>query len=134
MCRLGAVSYHGLMNQLPPSSKYRAKAGQPVDDAEREVLTERLNRAFEEGALTQERYLEAMDLVYAAHTLGELAPVVERLPAPMAATPAIVTSGTRPPGEVAPTRNVVVPALVIGAGIAALALILSVLVLVWIML
>ncbi|HMT87943.1 MAG TPA: DUF1707 domain-containing protein [Arachnia sp.] len=121
-------------SSLPPSSKYRARPGQAVDDTEREALTERLNRAFEEGALTQERYLEAMDIVYAAQTLGELAPVVEALPGPVAATPAIVTSGSTPPGEVVPTRNMVVPALVIGAGIVALALILSVLVLVWIML
>lgn len=122
------------MSQLPPSSKYRVQAGHPVDDAEREALTARLNRAFEEGSLTQERYLEAMDVVYAARTLGELLPIVEDLPAPMAATPAIVTSGSTPPGELAPTRNVVVPAVVIGVGITALALILSVLVLVWIML
>ncbi|MEZ5087381.1 MAG: DUF1707 domain-containing protein [Tessaracoccus sp.] len=119
------------MTQLPPSSKYRAQADQPVDDAEREALTERLNTAFEKGAITQERYLEAMDIVYAAQTLGELVPVVEQLPGPVAATPAIIESSTTPPGEVQPTRSAVVPAVVIGVGGLALFLILSVLIALW---
>ncbi|MDF1486959.1 DUF1707 SHOCT-like domain-containing protein [Tessaracoccus caeni] len=116
------------MIQLPPSSKYRAQADAAVDDAEREALTSRLNDAFERGDLTQERYLENLDIVYAATTLGDLIPVVEQLPGPVASTPAIVESQSAPPGVVKQGRSVVMPAVVIGVGAVALLMVLSVLI------
>lgn len=116
------------MIQLPPSSKYRAQADKAVDDAEREALTGRLNDAFESGAVTQERYLEALDEVYAAKRLGDLIPIVEELPGPVAATPAIVGSQAALPGEVKPARNVVAPAMLVGIGGVALLMVLAVLI------
>lgn len=92
------------MSNLPISSKYRSTPDRPVDDAERGQLTQRLNDAYTRGELEQADYDQMLDRVYAAATLGELAPVAERLPvAPTHEQPALVRQqGTTGPGELEP--------------------------------
>lgn len=65
------------MTSLPPSSKYRQRASEAVDDLERESLTTRLSDAYADGRLDQDSYMAALDVVYDARSLGELVPVVE---------------------------------------------------------
>ena len=78
------------MSNLPPSSRYLQRAGEAVNDAERESLTKRVSDAFADGRLDADAYRQSMDVIYAAKTLGELVPVVEQLPAAAVNTPAIV--------------------------------------------
>lgn len=106
---------------LPPSSKYLQRSTEPVDDVERESLTARLNGAFEDGRIGHDEYAGAMDVVYDARTLGELVPVVEKLPAAKADTPAIVAQGGTPAGDVSGSRNLL--PLAIGAGVVGVTLI-----------
>lgn len=106
------------MPSLPPSSKYLQRASDPVDDLERDSLTQRLSDAFADGRLGQDDYMAALDTVYAASTLGDLVPVVEQLPAAAAQVPAIVATGASvPAGEVAPSRSLVGPAVAIVGGV-----------------
>ncbi|CAL8967394.1 hypothetical protein TESS_TESS_00119 [Tessaracoccus sp. O5.2] len=100
---------------LPPSSKYLQRAGDPVDEVERESITSRLNGAFADGRITHDEYAHAMDVVYDARTLGDLVPVVERLPAAATSVPAIVEQSGPPAGNVTTTRDLV--PLAIGAGV-----------------
>lgn len=106
------------MSNLPISSKYRSTPLEPVDDAERNQLTTRLNDAFAEGKLEDTDYRARLDRLYAAKTLGELVPVVEGLP-PMQTyqDPAIVEQGDTPPGELTPSRDASRFALTVAAGI-----------------
>ncbi len=113
---------------LPPSSKYLQRSADPVDDAERESITARLNGAFEDGRINHDEYAGAMDVVYDARTLGELVPVVERLPAPQNDTPAIVAQAGPPAGDVTESRNLL--PLAIGAGVVGVTLIAVLLLLV----
>ncbi|MHA6512373.1 DUF1707 SHOCT-like domain-containing protein [Tessaracoccus sp. Z1128] len=107
---------------LPPSSKYLQRAADPVDERERESLTARLNGAFADGRITHEQYAEAMDVVYAAHSLGDLVPVIERLPAAVAEVPAIVArGGSTPAGRVSESRNLL--PLAVGVGVVGVALV-----------
>lgn len=115
------------MTSLPPSSKYLQHAQAPVDDVEREALTTRLSDAFADGRMQQDDYMAALDQVYAASTLGELVPVIEQLPAPAAAVPAIVPTGVAPAGQMNPSRNVLLPALVVTGSVLVLLVILAVL-------
>lgn len=88
------------MSNLPISSKYRSTPTQPVDDAEREDLTARLNDSFGKGDLPAEQYQAMLDQIYAAQTLGELVPVVEHLPVKQTYnSPAIVAQSGPAPGE-----------------------------------
>lgn len=91
---------------LPPSSKYLQRAGDLVDDLERDSLTQRLNDAYGDGRIVHDDYSAAMDIVYAARTLGDLVPVIEKLPAAADNTPAIVDQGNLPAGRVGEARNV----------------------------
>ena len=59
---------------LPPSSKYLQRSADPVDDAERESITRRLNQAFADGRISHDQYAADMDIVYAARVLGDLVP------------------------------------------------------------
>jgi len=107
---------------LPPSSKYLQRSGDPVDDVERDSLTARLNDAYGDGRISHDEYAAAMDTVYGAGTLGDLVPVVEKLPAAAANTPAIVTQGGPPAGDVSAARNLVPIAIAVaGVGIALIA-------------
>lgn len=116
------------MPSLPPSSKYLQRASEPVDDVERESLTQRLSDAFADGRLQQDDYMAALDTVYGAATLGDLVPVVEQLPAAAADVPAIVQVGASvPAGEVAPSRNLVGPAVMVVGGFLVSVIILAVL-------
>lgn len=114
---------------LSPSSKYLQRAADPVDDVERESLTATLNAAFADGRLPHDAYTAAMDVVYAARTLGELVPVVEQLPAAPVAVPAIIEPSRGPvAGSVNQARSLVSAGLVAGA--AAVVLVIVVLTLI----
>ncbi|NHB84080.1 DUF1707 domain-containing protein [Tessaracoccus sp. HDW20] len=78
------------------------RSGDPVDDAERDSLTARLNDAFGDGRISHDEYAAAMDTVYGARTLGDLVPVIEKLPAAAANIPAIVTQAARLPATSLP--------------------------------
>lgn len=112
---------------LPPSSKYLQRSGDPVDDAERDSLTARLNAAFGDGRLGHDDYARFMDVVYGASTLGELVPVIECLPAAADNTPAIVAQGGLPAGTVGRSRDLAPFAIVVGAVGVALIAVLAIL-------
>lgn len=113
---------------LPPSSKYLQRAGDPVDDVERESLTARLNAAYADGTLQHDQYSLAMDAVYGARTLGDLVPVVEQLPPPPVNEPALVVQSGPPAGEVATGRNLLPMTLLVGAVGITLIVVLAVLI------
>ncbi|MDO4718055.1 MAG: DUF1707 domain-containing protein [Propionibacteriaceae bacterium] len=116
------------MNELPLSSKYRVRADETVDDAEREELAERLALEYTDGRMTQEEYLSKLDIVYRASTLGELVPVVQFLPPKQThQVPAIVSQGSRPPGVVGEGRNVLSHTLLAVAGVGVLGIVAIVL-------
>lgn len=118
----------GGMSSLPPSSKYLQQADSAVEDDEREALTERLSDAFADGRLEQDDYMAALDVVYGAQHLGELVPVIERLPAASVETPGIMQSSGVPAGQVSTSRNVLVPALLVTGVVLGLLVTLAVLV------
>lgn len=110
------------------SSKYRVRAGEAVDDAEREDLADRLALEFTDGRITQEDYLSKLDVVYRAATLGELAPVAELLPPKQThQVPAIVGQGSQPPGVVSQGRNVLSHTMLALAGLGVLSIVAIVL-------
>ena len=116
------------MSELPPSSKYLQRADLPVDEVEREALTKRLSDAYADGRMGQADYLAALDVVYGASRLGDLVPVVERLPAAATEVPAIVGTGAAPAGELVPSRGGLALGFVAIAGILSLLLVLAVVV------
>ena len=69
-----------------------------ASDAEREQHAELLREHAAQGRLTVDELEERLDRVYAARTVGELAPVVGDLPAPRRPRPA------RAPARLAPGR------------------------------
>ncbi|QNP56270.1 DUF1707 SHOCT-like domain-containing protein [Tessaracoccus defluvii] len=91
---------------LPPSSKYLQRPGDPVDETERASITTRLNDAFGDGRITHDEYAAAMDTLYGAKVLGDLVPVMEKLPAAATNVPAIVGQSNLPAGEVGGSRSV----------------------------
>ncbi len=113
---------------LPPSSKYLQRSADPVDDAERDSLTQRLNAAFSDGRIEHADYAAAMDVIYASRTLGELVPVIEKLPAAAANTPAIVAQGNLPAGQVTEARNLAPMAIAVGVVGVVLVAVLAILV------
>lgn len=116
---------------LPPSSKYLQRPGDPIDEAERGSITQRLNDAFADGRLTHEQYVQAMDIVYAADTLGDLVPVMETLPAPASNVPAIVEQGGQPAGQLTESRALVPAAALVGVvGLSLVAVLIILLVLI----
>lgn len=93
------------MSNLPISSKYRSTPNVPVDDRERDSVVARVNAAFESGAVDDWTYRQLLDTAFSATTLGQLAPVVEKLPpAATYAVPAIVEEGSGRPGELTSAR------------------------------
>lgn len=115
------------MSMLPPSSKYLQRSNEPVDETERDSLTKRLSDAFTDGRLGQDEYMAALDVVYSAGTLGDLVPVIEKLPAAAASVPAIVESGNVPAGELAPSKNLLVPAMAVVGGVLVTLVVIAVL-------
>jgi hypothetical protein len=117
--------------ELPPSSKYVARRDETVSNDERESLAKRLASEFEAGRISQDEYLRTLDQLYEAKTLGELVPVVSRVPDTTSDTPAIVETGTGEPGELAPINSGWMQPLVVGgvalAAVAALLLLLFIL-------
>ena len=110
------------------SSKYRVRADEAVDDAEREELAERLALEYTDGRMTQDEYLSKLDIVYRASTLGELVPVVQLLPPKQThQVPAIVSQGSQPPGVVSDGRSVLSHTLLAVAGVGVLGIIAIVL-------
>lgn len=99
-----------------------------MDEVEREALAKRLSDAYADGRMEQDDYLAALDVVYGASRLGELVPVVERLPAPATEVPAIVGSGSVPAGQVSQGgRGVALGAFAV-AGLLSLLLLLAIVV------
>ncbi|TRY19895.1 DUF1707 domain-containing protein [Tessaracoccus rhinocerotis] len=115
------------MTSLPPSSKYLQRPDEPVEEQERESITQRLSDAYADGRMSQDDYMSSLDVVYAARSLGELVPVVEKLPAAADNTPAIVSAGSAPAGEVTQSRNVLVPTMMAAGGVLVLLFVLGVL-------
>ena len=115
---------------LPPSSKYLQRSGDPLDEVERDSITKRLNEAFADGRISHEEYASSMDVLYDARTLGDLVPVVERLPAAASDVPAIVQQASGPPaGRVTESRNLmpyVIGTAVVGVTLLAMLLLLLV--------
>lgn len=94
------------MTNLPRSSKYVSKAHAPVEASERDDVVARVNAAFTEGALTEVDFREALDRTFAARTLGELVPVVEKLPTRASyAAPSNIESAPLAPGELTAARQ-----------------------------
>lgn len=114
------------MIELPPSSRYLQQASQAVDDTEREALTKRVSDAFADGRMSQDDYMAALDVIYSAQRLGELVPVVERLPAVAVDVPNLVETSGGQAGALTKSRNVLVPALIVTGVILALLMILGV--------
>jgi hypothetical protein len=117
-------------DELPLSSPYRSTPALPVDEAERNRLSTRLNAAFEAGSIDADDYQARLDRLFAARTLGELVPVVQGLP-PLAtyAAPALVESTGGQPGELAPARSGNGLTVVAVAGIAGAVLLVALLLL-----
>lgn len=115
------------MSELPISSKYRSTPDVAVSEDERDDLTERLSAAFTRGDIADDDYRHRLDVLYGAHTLGELVPVVAGLPPRQTyAAPAIVEQSPGEPGELQPSRSAVRPALLVaGSAVLVVALILS---------
>lgn len=123
------------MNELPPSSRYVARATEPVTDADRSDLNTQLNDAFSEGGIDEPTFREGLDTVYSATTLGELVPVVQRLPARQTyAEPALGTESDVAPGELTPHRTLAPSAtlwMAIGGGALVLVLLILAVVLIF---
>ncbi len=117
----------GAMSSLPPSSKYLQQSNAVVDETEREALTKRLSDAFTDGRLEQDEYMAALDVVYAAQRLGELVPVIEKLPAVAVEVPNLVRTAGAPAGQVSTSRNVLLPAVIVTGVILALLMTLALL-------
>ncbi|MGV8846920.1 DUF1707 SHOCT-like domain-containing protein [Tessaracoccus sp.] len=115
------------MSSLPPSSKYLQQSNAVVDETEREALTKRLSDAFTDGRLEQDEYMAALDVVYAAQRLGELVPVIEKLPAVAVEVPNLVRTAGAPAGQVSTSRNVLLPAVIVTGVILALLVTLALL-------
>jgi hypothetical protein len=119
------------VSNLPISSKYVSTPDKPVDERERESVVARVNAAFEGGQLDDLDYRRFLDLAFRARTLGELRPVVERLPvAASYDTPGNIEPAVLQPGELSQARQ---PGgrsmLLVGGGVVA-ALVLLVILLV----
>lgn len=117
------------MSDLPISSKYRSTPDKPVDEQERNDLSERLGDAFTRGLIDADAYRERLDLLYAARTLGELVPVVDGLPPRQTYNaPAIVEQGGGEPGELVESRSALRPAVLLTGGVVAAILVLGLLI------
>lgn len=123
------------MSNLPISSKYRSTPNLPVAVEEREGLVQRLNEAYERGEVAPDDYQRLLDAVFNAQTLGELAPVVEKLPASATyAEPAMVQQAhTVEPGQlqpaVQPNRSVVFATVgIVVAGLLVLAIVAAIII------
>ncbi|MEU0134082.1 DUF1707 domain-containing protein [Streptomyces sp. NPDC006296] len=94
--------------QQPVAPAGPAPAGIRASDADRDRIADILREAVAEGRLTAEEHAERVDLVYRAKTVGELAPLVQDLPAPGGAARQTLPSYGHGPGEPAgPAENLV---------------------------
>ena len=117
-----------MSSNLPISSPYRSTPDAPVTDAERDRLNARLNAAYTAGALEQEDDQARLDILFAAHRLGELVPVVEGLPPlPTHSSPAIVASSGGQPGELSEARPPGRLTAAVVGGVAAAVLLIAIL-------
>lgn len=99
------MAYSGGVPDLPRSSRYVATPDAVLAEAERTELVERLNAAYADGLISADDYERHLDTLFAARTLGEVAPVVTVLPGKTThETPAVVAVGSGKPGELEPLR------------------------------
>ncbi|MDA0565864.1 DUF1707 domain-containing protein [Streptomonospora sp. S1-112] len=69
------------MNDTAPASSHgQALPHLRASDADRDRVAEVLSTALSEGRLTHDEHSERLDALYAAKTLGELAPLTQDLP------------------------------------------------------
>lgn len=119
------------MSNLPISSKYVSTPDKPVDDRERESVVARVNAAFEGGHLDDLDYRRFLDVAFRARTLGELRPVIERLPvASPYATPGNIETATIEPGQLSEARQPQGKSVLMLGGAVAAAIVLLVILLV----
>ncbi len=121
------------MEKLPETSKYVARADEAVTDQDRATINQQLNQMLEEGKMDEFEYRNKLDVLYQASTLGELVPVVEKLPAPQTySEPAIVKqTGSLKPGELAPVNPAVNGILLAAGGIGVLVILAIIFVLIF---
>src|SRR5262249_34974135 len=71
-------------DRLPAADRLRGRDPQrldlPASDADRDRAAAQRGGALAVGCLTSTEYAERLDAVYAARTLGELAPLTQDLP------------------------------------------------------
>ncbi|MFV0429482.1 MAG: DUF1707 domain-containing protein [Arachnia sp.] len=115
------------MTDLPPSSRYLQQSDAAVEEMERESLSNRLADAYADGRIEQDEYMSSLDTLYSAQRLGDLVPVVRRLPAPAISVPDAVGQGALPAGQTNGSRNVLLPAIGATAGLLLLLALLIVL-------
>lgn len=118
------------MAELSRSSKYRATPDAPLPEQERERIVQRLNEAYESGAVDADAYPTLLDTAFGATTLGDVAPVVEAIPGEVTyQVPAVVESGTQPPGQLTQAKqpSTVAVAAVIGVTLVTLVILAAVL-------
>lgn len=117
------------MSELPISSPYRDRPDAPVEEDERERLSQRLKAAYAANDLDGDEFNTRLDRLWSAQRMGDLVSVVQGLP-PVAThdQPAIVQQSTAGrPGELAPTRSPQALLLVGGVTVGVVALLLIVL-------
>lgn len=120
------------MSEVSRSSKYRSRPQAPVDDHERDQLSQRLNAAYTGGRLSDEEFTARLDQLFAAEHLVELIPVVDGLPPQQTYDDPDVLdgttgSGTVPPGELKPARNATRLTITVVAGLALVVVVLAIL-------
>lgn len=120
---------------MPRSSKYRNRPQAPVDDHERDHLSQRLNEAYTSGRIDESDFTSRLDQLFAAEHLVELIPVVDGLPPEQTYDdPEVVDgttgAGTAPPGELGPARDATRLTVTVVAGFAAIAVVLAILALI----
>lgn len=69
------------MSQLPIGSRPPRDPQRPVTEGQRNDLTARLNTAYERGDLSLDDYQRLLGDAFEAKTIGQLVPVIEKLPA-----------------------------------------------------
>jgi hypothetical protein len=101
------------MTGLPIETPFENDPQGVVNDADRDVLGDRLNQGFADGNVSAEDYRQLLDQLYSAKTKGELVPIARALPPELRGTaPAVAGDYTGPkPGDlpVATSPNLPIP-------------------------
>lgn len=131
-----------LVSGLPIVSRFRNDPDRPVQDVDRDDLTERLNEAYARGDLDTDQYRNLMDGLFEATTQGQLIPVADLLPARLAVDAPAVAGDVpaAPPPGVVPMRarqpvargfQQLKPWYYVAGGIAVVAVLIMLLLAIW---